>query len=294
MIIVLKPEASQDDARHFLQGIEQRGLQPLYMPGVERTVIGALGDERKLRDLGFENHPLVESIKPILTPYKRVSREMQRHDTQVEIGDAVIGGRAFTVIAGPCAVETPEQIAATAAAVQKAGARILRGGAFKPRTSPYSFQGHGEAGLQMLRRAADAHNLKLVSEVMDVSQIELILKYADILQSSLDFLRELLELARDTVAAEKQIAEVPREERGKAALTELFETLKTDGTPIIVENIVNRIDEVVRGIRFEGWQNTVEGDREVRQALRKTLYVQFKIRDNDVFEKALGYVREYY
>ncbi|PSK99773.1 hypothetical protein CLV30_11776 [Haloactinopolyspora alba] len=119
-------------------------------------------------------------------------------------------------------------------------------------------------------------------------------KYADIQQSSLDFLRELLDLARDTVAAEKEVAEIPREERGKAALTELFETLKTDGTPIIVENIVNRIDEVVRGIRFEGWQNTVEGDREVRQALRKTLYVQFKIRDNDVFEKALGYVREYY
>lgn len=119
-------------------------------------------------------------------------------------------------------------------------------------------------------------------------------KYADIQQSSLDFLRELLELARDTVAAEKEAAEVPREERGKAALTELFETLKTDGTPVIVENIVGRIDEVVRGIRFDGWQNTVEGDREVRQALRKILYVQFKIRDNDVFEKSHGYIREYY
>lgn len=119
-------------------------------------------------------------------------------------------------------------------------------------------------------------------------------KYADIQQSSLDFLRELLELARDTVAAEKAIKEKPREEQGKAALTELFESLKTDGTPVIVENIVNRIDEVVRGVRFEGWQSTIRGDQEVRQALRKTLYVQFKIRDNDVFENALGYVREYY
>jgi type I restriction enzyme R subunit len=119
-------------------------------------------------------------------------------------------------------------------------------------------------------------------------------KYADIQQSSLDFLRELLELARDTVAAEKAVNEVPREEQGKAALTELFEALKTDETPIIVENIVNRIDEVVRGVRFEGWQSTIRGDQEVRQVLRKTLYVQFKIRDNDVFEKALGYVREYY
>lgn len=119
-------------------------------------------------------------------------------------------------------------------------------------------------------------------------------RYADIQQSSLDFLRELLELAADTVAAEKAEAEIPREEKGKAALTELFEALKGDETPIIVENVVGRIDEVVRGIRFEGWQSTIAGDQEVRKALRQTLYVQFKIRDNDVYEKALGYVREYY
>ncbi len=119
-------------------------------------------------------------------------------------------------------------------------------------------------------------------------------KYADIQQSSLDFLRDLLELARDTVVAEKAVNEIPREERGKAALTELFEALKSENTPIIVSNVVNRIDEVVVAVRFEGWQSTIRGDQEVRQALRKTLYVQFKIRDNDVFEKALGYVREYY
>jgi type I restriction enzyme R subunit len=119
-------------------------------------------------------------------------------------------------------------------------------------------------------------------------------RYAAIQQSSLDFLRELLELARETVAAEKAVNEVPREEKGKAALTELFEALKTDETPIIVDNIVSRIDEVVRGVRFEGWQSTIRGDQEVRQALRRTLYVQFKIRDNGVFERALGYVREYY
>lgn len=119
-------------------------------------------------------------------------------------------------------------------------------------------------------------------------------KYAGIQQSSLDFLRELLELAKDTVAAEKAENEVPREEKGKAALTELFEALKGDETPIIVSNVVDRIDEVVRGVRFDGWQSTIRGDQEVRQALRRTLYVQFKIRDNDVFEKAVGYVREYY
>lgn len=119
-------------------------------------------------------------------------------------------------------------------------------------------------------------------------------RYADIQQSSLDFLRELLELAKDTVAAEKAEELIPREEKGKAALTELFEALKGEETPIIVSNVVDRIDEVVRGVRFEGWQSTIAGDQEVRKALRQTLYVQFKIRDNDVYERALGYVREYY
>jgi len=119
-------------------------------------------------------------------------------------------------------------------------------------------------------------------------------KYAHGQQASLDFLKELFALARDTVAAEKEVAEVPREERGKAALTELFESLKDNQTPIIVERVVNDVDEVVRSVRFEGWQSTHEGDRLVQQALRKTLYVKFKIRDSEVFEKALGYIREYY
>lgn len=119
-------------------------------------------------------------------------------------------------------------------------------------------------------------------------------KYAHAQQASLDFLKELFELARDTVAAEKAAEEVPREERGRAALTELFDSLKGEDTPIIVENVVNEVDEVVRTVRFDGWQSTKEGDRIVQQALRKTLYIKFKIRDNDVFERALGYVREYY
>jgi type I restriction enzyme, R subunit len=119
-------------------------------------------------------------------------------------------------------------------------------------------------------------------------------KYAHAQQASLEFLKELFELARDTVAAEKAAAEIPREERGKAALTELFESLKGNDTPIIVENVVNEVDEVVRTVRFDGWQNTRDGDRLVQQALRKTLYIKFKIRDNDVFERALGYIREYY
>ena len=119
-------------------------------------------------------------------------------------------------------------------------------------------------------------------------------KYAEGQQASLDFLRDLLDLARETIAAEKTIALIPREEKGKAALTELFESLKTDGTPVMVERIVIDIDEVVRAVRFDGWQGTSQGDREVQQALRKTLYVKYKMRDADVFEKALEYIREYY
>ncbi|MFE0649613.1 type I restriction endonuclease subunit R [Streptomyces sp. NPDC059534] len=119
-------------------------------------------------------------------------------------------------------------------------------------------------------------------------------RYQDGQQSSLDFLRALLDLAKDTLRAEKEAAEVPREEQGKAALTELFEALRSDGTPVIVERIVADIDMVVRAVRFEGWQQTHGGDKEVRQALRRTLYVKYRIRDNDVFEKAYGYVAEYY
>jgi type I restriction enzyme R subunit len=119
-------------------------------------------------------------------------------------------------------------------------------------------------------------------------------KYAHSQQASLDFLKELFALARDTVAAEKAAAEIPREERGKAALTELFQSLKGNGTPIIAEKVVNEVDEVVRAVRFTGWQDTREGDRLVQQSLRRTLWTKFKIRDNDVYERALGYIREYY
>ena len=119
-------------------------------------------------------------------------------------------------------------------------------------------------------------------------------KYEHGQQASLDFLRDLLELARDTVAAEKAVAEVPREEKGKAALTELFESVKDEDTPVMVERIVNDIDEVVRAVRFDGWQDTAAGDREVQQALRRTLYVRYKMRDAALFERALEYMRQYY
>ena len=119
-------------------------------------------------------------------------------------------------------------------------------------------------------------------------------KYSQGQQASLDFLRELLELARDTVAAEKTIQMIPREEKGKAALTQLFDSIKTDVTPVMVERIVSDIDDVVRAVRFDGWQNTAQGDREVKQALRQTLYVKYKLRDQDLFDRAHEYIREYF
>ncbi len=173
MIIVLKRGASEADAREILADIERLGLKPLHMPGVERVVLGALGDERVLAELNLTNHPAVESVKPILTPYKLVGRELHPHDTVVNVGGVPIGGREFAVIAGPCSVENAEQLLATAEVVKQYGARLLRGGAFKPRTSPYSFQGHGREGLLMLRNVSAQTQLPIVTEIVDAADIEL-------------------------------------------------------------------------------------------------------------------------
>src|SRR5690349_3603405 len=149
MIIVLKPEAPPELAEELLGRISGKGLTPLHMPGSERVVLGALGDERVLAELNLESHPMVESVKPILAPYKLVSRELHPHDTIVRIGNLPIGGRNLAVIAGPCAVESLDQVRGTAQAVKAAGAKALRAGAYKPRTSPYGFQGHGPEGLRI-------------------------------------------------------------------------------------------------------------------------------------------------
>jgi len=182
MIIVLKPGTTKEQADELLSKIEAQGLKSLYMPGSERTVLGALGDERVLAKLHFESHPLVESVTPVLAPYKLVSREMHPHDTVVQIGPLSIGGDRFAVIAGPCSVENHEQMLETARGVKAAGAGALRGGAFKPRTSPYAFQGMGEEGLKILRDVGDKHEMPVVTEVMDPRQVDLVCKYADMLQ----------------------------------------------------------------------------------------------------------------
>ena len=182
MIIVLRPEASAEHAESILARISAAGLKPLHMPGSERVVLGALGDERILVELRLEGDPMVESIKPILAPYKLVSRELHPHDTIVRIGTMAIGGPVFQVIAGPCAVETHEQTRNTALAVKAAGASSLRAGAYKPRTSPYGFAGHGPSGLNILREIGDELGLPIVTEVMDTADLDLVAAHADALQ----------------------------------------------------------------------------------------------------------------
>ena len=182
MIIVMKPDAPAAVVEELLARIEGKGLKPLHMPGSERVVLGALGDERVLAELSFDGHPYVESVKPILAPYKLVSRELHPHDTIVSIGGVGIGGSRFVLIAGPCAVENETQLLASAKAAKAAGARILRGGAFKPRTSPYSFQGHGGNGLTLLAEVGRELDMPVVTEVLESNDVELVATHADALQ----------------------------------------------------------------------------------------------------------------
>ena len=182
MIIVLKPEATPEIAQELLDRISAKGLTPLHMPGAERVVLGALGDERVLAELNLESHPMVEAVKPVLAPYKLVSRELHPHDTIVRIGKIAIGGGTFQVIAGPCAVETAEQTRNTGRLVKEAGASALRAGAYKPRTSPYGFAGHGPEGLKILREVGDELGLPIVTEVMDTADLDLVAEYADAVQ----------------------------------------------------------------------------------------------------------------
>jgi 3-deoxy-7-phosphoheptulonate synthase len=183
MIIVLKPHATKAHADELMARIAALGLRPLYMPGLERVVLGALGDERAIESLHLDSDPMVESVKPILAPYKLVGRDMHPHDTIVEIDGVPVGGGRFTVIAGPCAVESLEQMRATAGAVKAAGGHALRGGAYKPRTSPYSFQGLGAGGLEILRTIREETGLPIVTEVVDVGDVELVDGYADAFQA---------------------------------------------------------------------------------------------------------------
>jgi len=183
MIVVMKAGATEDEVGAVLGRIKDMGFTPHVSQGVERYVIGCIGDERtKPRLQSLEAMAGVESIVPILKPYKLASRQVKTGRTVLNIDGVQIGGDRVVVAAGPCSVETREQVMETAVAVQSAGARLLRGGAFKPRTSPYSFQGMGEDGLKLLVEARAITGLPIVTEVMAPEDVDLVSEYADVLQ----------------------------------------------------------------------------------------------------------------
>lgn len=183
MIIVMKPGATKAQFNHVVDKIKEYGFQPHPIVGTERTVIGCIGDERGKTQLqSLEVAPGVESVMPILKPFKLASREMRKEKTLVKVGKNVIGSSQFVVMAGPCSVETREQILKSAEIVKAAGAQMLRGGAFKPRTSPYSFQGLEEEGLRLLAEAREKTGLPFITEVITPTDVSLVTEYADMLQ----------------------------------------------------------------------------------------------------------------
>lgn len=183
MIIVLRPDATKRQIDHIVEKVKKLGLKPWVSRGVERTIIGVIGEEDVLRIQPLEVFPGVEKVMPILTPYKLVSRNFKKEDSQIKIGKGLkVGGERIIVMAGPCSVENEKLLVKIAKRVKEAGATVLRGGAFKPRTSPYSFQGLGEVGLKYLVRAKSETGLLIVTELMDTRDMALVEKYADIIQ----------------------------------------------------------------------------------------------------------------
>jgi 3-deoxy-7-phosphoheptulonate synthase len=182
MIIVMRRGASAEEIEGVIERVERLGFKAHLSRGEERTIIGLIGDERSVVPDALGLWPGVEKVLPILRPFKLASRDFHPKDTVIRINGVDIGGKAIAVMAGPCAVESEEQIMATAREVQKAGVRILRGGAFKPRTSPYSFQGLGERGLELLGQVRRTLGMAVITEVVAPEDVPLVVRYADILQ----------------------------------------------------------------------------------------------------------------
>ncbi len=182
MILVLEKSITEEGIDQIIKKIEDLGLAVHVSRGVERTIIGAIGDEDVLRAHPMDSFPGVEKILPILKPYKLCSREFKPESSVVDVAGEKVGDRRLAIMAGPCTVENRDSLFNTAEAVQKSGARFLRGGAFKPRTSPYSFQGLGKEGLEYLAEAREKFGVKIVTELMDPRDTELLVEYADIVQ----------------------------------------------------------------------------------------------------------------
>src|SRR5512135_1324045 len=184
-IIVLKTDATEDDIRHVVKKLEGHGLKANVSQGTERTIIGVIGDTSKVTEEEEDSIRAasgVESVVRILKPYKLASREFKKDNTEIQVRGVVIGGKKIPVMAGPCAVENKTVLTAIAEKVKAAGASFLRGGAYKPRTSPYTFQGLGEEGLRYLAEAREKTGLPVVTEIMDPRDLDVVAEYADIIQ----------------------------------------------------------------------------------------------------------------
>ncbi len=182
MIIIMKMNTAEKNVKAVVTRIESEGFKTHLSTGEERTIIGVIGDERRLDRGAISRMEGVDRVVLVLRPFKLASRDFQPEDSKIPINGHVFGDHKVIVMAGPCSVENREQMMKTAIAVKKAGAHLLRGGAFKPRTSPYSFQGMGEEGLKILAEAREETGLYIVTEVMAPEQVELVAKYADVLQ----------------------------------------------------------------------------------------------------------------
>ncbi|HNU07838.1 MAG TPA: 3-deoxy-7-phosphoheptulonate synthase [Pyrinomonadaceae bacterium] len=182
MLIVMKPDATPDEVGRVLEIIEHLGFRPHTMPGASRTAIGITGNRGAVDPAHFENLPGVADAIRVTKPYKLISRDLRPERSVIKVGNATIGGDELAIIAGPCAVETVDQVFSAAEAVAKSGARFFRGGAFKPRTSPYAFQGKGEDGLRILAEVRDRFGLNIVTEAMDERGVDLVERYGDCIQ----------------------------------------------------------------------------------------------------------------
>ena len=182
MIVNMSEGASEEQITHIIERIREAGYQPHVTRGTTRTIVAAVGSGRRHEIEALQVAPGVDNVVAIAQPFKLVSRQVRPHRTVVRVGDVEIGGDDVVVIAGPCSVESREQLVSTAHAVKKAGASLLRGGAYKPRTSPYDFQGLGEEALKILREASEETGMPVVTEVMGTEDVELICEYADMLQ----------------------------------------------------------------------------------------------------------------
>jgi len=182
VIIVLKPTITKAEKSKIIKKIHSLGLKTMVSEGVERSIIGVIGEEDILRVQPLEAFPGVENVIPVLAPYKLVSREFKPHGSRIRVKNVTFGGKKVVIMAGPCAIENLKSLRAIAQHVKKRGATVLRGGAFKPRTSPYSFQGLGEKGLKIMKQVCSEYNLLSVTEVMDPRDVKLVCKYVDIMQ----------------------------------------------------------------------------------------------------------------